>query len=694
MSTAPLIKVLLIEDDAGDASLIRHHLKMAQRVDFQVHWVQSMQQAIERLKAGELRFDIILLDLSLPDSHGLESVRSARAAAAEIPIIVLTGNDDESFALEAIEAGAEDYLVKGGFESEMLVRAIRYASQRAHMEARIGLLAAAVEVAAEAVMITEPDASIRVVNPAFSEITGYTEAEVVGKLPSMLKSGRHDAGFYKRMWQTLLQTGTWQGELINQRKNGEHYPQWLSIRAVRDEAGTVLNYVAVATDLSLVRQAEAELERANYTDALTGLGNRGYLLEQLETALVRARRSHEHGAVVIIDVERFRAINEAQGMEMGDALLYELGQRMRGHLHPDDCIARLGGDQFAFIALHLSAKRQEAARDTMAMLSRLQKELERELEVAGRSYRLKLRFGVSLFPDLSRENASDHLRNAITALSRIKRESFERISFFELAMGERARERYRLENELRHGIESNELRLYLQPQLSMAEGIIGFESLVRWQHPERGLVPPNDFIPVAEESGLIVELDRWVLETACALLPQLMAVGYNGSMSVNISPRFFAHAEFVTMVRIALNAAGADPGMLILEVTERLFIADIIESAEKMHALAELGVRFSIDDFGTGYSSLAYLKRLPVNELKIDRSFVRDLPDDHDNVVLVETIVSVARHLGLSIVAEGVETQEQSDFLQGCGEVIQQGFLHGRPEPAENWIGGKTGSSV
>ena len=694
MSTAPLIKVLLIEDDAGDASLIRHHLKMAQRVDFQVHWVQSMQQAIERLKAGELRFDIILLDLSLPDSHGLESVRSARAAAAEIPIIVLTGNDDESFALEAIEAGAEDYLVKGGFESEMLVRAIRYASQRAHMEARIGLLAAAVEVAAEAVMITEPDASIRVVNPAFSEITGYTEAEVVGKLPSMLKSGRHDAGFYKRMWQTLLQTGTWQGELINQRKNGEHYPQWLSIRAVRDEAGTVLNYVAVATDLSLVRQAEAELERANYTDALTGLGNRGYLLEQLEIALVRARRSHEHGAVVIIDVERFRAINEAQGMEMGDALLYELGQRMRGHLHPDDCIARLGGDQFAFIALHLSAKRQEAARDTMAMLSRLQKELERELEVAGRSYRLKLRFGVSLFPDLNRESASDHLRNAITALSRIKRESFERISFFELAMGERARERYRLENELRHGIESNELRLYLQPQLSMAEGIIGFESLVRWQHPERGLVPPNDFIPVAEESGLIVELDRWVLETACALLPQLMAVGYNGSMSVNISPRFFAHAEFVTMVRIALNAAGADPGMLILEVTERLFIADIIESAEKMHALAELGVRFSIDDFGTGYSSLAYLKRLPVNELKIDRSFVRDLPDDHDNVVLVETIVSVARHLGLSIVAEGVETQEQSDFLQGCGEVIQQGFLHGRPEPAENWIGGKTGSSV
>lgn len=689
MSSAALINVLLVEDDAGDASLIRHHLKTAHRVDFQVHWVQSMQQAIDSLKSDGIHFDIILLDLSLPDSHGLESVRSARAAAAEIPIIVLTGNDDESFALEALDAGAEDYLVKGGFESEMLVRAIRYASQRAHMEARIGLLAAAVEVAAEAVMITEPDASIRVVNPAFSEMTGYTEAEAVGKSPSMLKSGRHDAGFYKRMWQTLLRTGTWQGELINQRKNGEHYPQWLSIRAVRDEAGTVLNYVAVATDLSLVRQAEAELEKANYTDALTGLGNRSYLLEQLETSLARARRNREHGAVVIIDVERFRAINEAQGMEMGDALLYELGQRMRGHLHPDDCVARLGGDQFAFIALHLSANRQEAARDTMAMLSRLQKELERELDVGGRGYRLKLRFGVSLFPDLSRENASDHLRNAITALSRIKRESFERISFFELAMGERARERYRLENELRHGIESNELRLYLQPQLSMTEGIIGFESLVRWQHPERGLVPPNDFIPVAEESGLIVELDRWVLETACALLPQLMAVGYNGSMSVNISPRFFAHSEFVTMVRVALNAAGADPGMLILEVTERLFITDIIESAEKMHALAELGVRFSIDDFGTGYSSLAYLKRLPVNELKIDRSFVRDLPDDHDNVVLVETIVSVARHLGLSIVAEGVETPQQSDFLQGCGEVIQQGFLHGRPEPAEKWTSPK-----
>ena len=687
MTTASNINVLLVEDDAGDASLIRHHLKMAgNKVHFEVEWVQTMHDACQHLKESPQQAEVILLDLSLPDSHGLESVRIARAAAGETPIIVLTGNDDESFALDALEAGAEDYLVKGSFETEMLVRAIRYASQRAHMEARISLLAAAVEVAAESVMITDPNSIIRVVNPAFSEMTGYSESEAVGQTPSLLKSGQHDPLFYQRMWLTLRDTGAWQGELINRRKDGELYPQWLSIRAVRDESGSVLHYVAVATDLSLVRQAEEELIRAGSTDSLTGLGNRNYLIEQLESALSYARRHREHGAVVIVDIERFRAINEAQGMEIGDEILCKLGARLREHLHDDDCVARLGGDQFSFLALHLSKNRQEAARDTMAMVSRVQKSLEEELTVGGRGYKLNLRFGVSLFPDMSKEGATDHLRNAITALSRIKRESFDRISFFELTMGERARERYLMENELRVGVAANQLCLYLQPQVDENLSIVGFESLVRWLHPERGLIPPNDFIPVAEESDLIVALDRWVLNEACRLLPMLAEAGYSASMSVNISPRFFAHNEFAAMVRTALSSAGADPGLLILEVTERLFITDIDQSARTMQTLAELGVRFSIDDFGTGYSSLAYLKRLPVNELKIDRSFVRDLPDDNDNVVLVETIISVANHLGLSIVAEGVETQEQVAFLHSKGKVIQQGFFHGRPEPAVEWL--------
>lgn len=687
MTNKTQIRLLLVEDDAGDASLIKYHLKLAGSVSFSLEWVQSMQQARDYLQQTDKHPDVILLDLSLPDSHGLDTVHQARAAAGELPIIVLTGNNDESFALEVLEAGAQDYLVKGEFESDMLVRAIRYAGQRAHMQARISLLAAAVDSAAESIIITNPQSEILVVNPSFSDMTGYSEQEAVGNRPNMIKSGLHDNSFYAKMWSSLHNTGAWQGEVVNRRKNGEHYPQWLSIRSVRDEGGSVLNYVAVGTDLSLVRKAEEDLRRASQTDPLTGLANRAALLEQLDQALLNANRHKEHGAIVILDVERFRAINEAEGMEVGDALLCELGKRLRAHLHSEDCVARLGADQFGFLALHLSANRQDAARDSMAMVSRVQDVLEQEFSHAGKSYKLTLRFGISIFPDIAREKGSDHLRNATTALSRIKRESYERISFFELTMGERARERYQLENELRLGIDEGQLQLYLQPQILPEEGVVGFEALVRWQHPERGLVPPNDFIPVAEESELIVALDIWVLNEACRCLPLLGKQGHHASMSVNISPRFFAHTEFTTMVHNALTKAGADPGQLILEVTERLFIGDVELSSIKMRDLTEMGVRFSIDDFGTGYSSLAYLKRLPVHELKIDRGFVRDLPDDVDDVVLVETILSVARHMGLSVVAEGVETQQQADFLSSIGKVIQQGYLHGRPQPLDVWLG-------
>lgn len=684
------IHVLLVEDEPGDACLVQASLRSSQGARFEVTWVTTLAETLQRL--ADFSFDALLLDLSLPDSIGLDTLQAVHRATGVIPVIVLTGQSDIDFALQSLDAGAADYLVKGDFGYEDLARAIRYAMHRAELETglrenatRLNLSAQVVASAAESILVTDPNGIIESVNPAFTEMTGYSAEEAVGNTPRILNSGIQDSAFYEDFWRCITTTGGWQGEMWNRRKDGRIYPQWLTVRAVRDESGVTRHFVSIASDLTAIRRAESEVARLAHFDPLTGLPNRDRFKAELDLGLVRAQQMGQFGAVALLNLRRFREVNEALGFEAGDLLLKRLAQQLAQHLSGKDHLARVGADEFAMILVDLGAKRDDAARRALTILEHLLDVLRQPLAVTGEDYLAEAHVGVTLFPGAA-DVAPDVLRETETALRRVKQGAHESIAFFDTEMGDAARGRFNLEQELRYGITTDELRLFLQPQIDNAGNIAGFEALVRWQHPSLGLVPPGQFIPIAEDGNLIVSLDEWMLEQTCRLIANLTNRDHAISVSVNLSPRNFARDDLTERINRYLEETGANPGQLILEVTEGLFLHNTESAANKMRELAAHGIRFSLDDFGTGYSALSYLKKLPFHELKIDQSFIRDLPGDPDDVALVETILSVARHLKLHVVAEGVETAEQSAFLRSHGEVIQQGYLHGRPEPAQNWL--------
>lgn len=447
-----------------------------------------------------------------------------------------------------------------------------------------------------------------------------------------------------------------------------------------------------ARDASLQREiAEkergiAEIHRLAYYDGITGLPNRELLVDRVQQLLSAGRRSGQQEALILINIDRFKTINDARGRAFGDALLKSLSNRLSGLLRDGDTLAHLAGDEFALLLPDLSRHMSKASRCTLVVAEKIQHAMGEPLQVGDESLTVTVSLGIALFSDTPGEIPEDILRRADTALHRAKAAGGNQSAFFENGMGELAEQRYRVERELRDAIPGGELRLYLQPQVADSGQLMGAEVLLRWQHPTRGLLPPGVFIPVAEESDLIVDLGAWVLAETCALMAREDMAGYPLRLSVNISPRHFRRANFVPWLRDLLSNSGADASQLTLEVTEGLMIDDLGDVVAKMNELATLGIHFSVDDFGTGYSSLAYLKRLPIHEIKIDKTFVQDAPVDPDDAALVETILSVARHMHLRVVAEGVESEAQAAFLNTRGKVIHQGYYHGRPEPAAIWI--------
>ncbi len=444
--------------------------------------------------------------------------------------------------------------------------------------------------------------------------------------------------------------------------------------------------LALQQEIAEKQRGAAEIHRLAYFDGITGLPNRVLLMDRLAQLLASRRRSGQQEALILLNIDRFKTVNDARGHAFGDALLQALGARLSGLLRDGDTLARLAADEFALLLPDLSQHVVMASRRTLVVAEKIHAALRAPLLIGDEEVTVTASLGIVLFSEELEETPEDILRRADTALHRAKAAGGGLTEFFETSMGESAEQRFRVERELRNAIPAGELRLFLQPQVDVDGKLVGAEVLVRWQHPVRGLVPPGVFIPLAEESDLIVDLGVWVLTETCALMAREDMAGHPMRLSVNMSPRHFRRAGFVPWIRDLLATSGADPSHLTLEVTEGLMIDNLGEVVAKMGELAALGIHFSVDDFGTGYSSLAYLKRLPIHELKIDKTFVQDAPDDPDDAALVETILSVARHMHLKVVAEGVETAEQAAFLNARGNVIHQGYFFGRPEPAETWI--------
>ena len=539
----------------------------------------------------------------------------------------------------------------------------------------------------ESLMITDANQVILRVNKAFTEDTGYTAEEVVGQTPRLLKSGRQNAAFYSAMWKSIRDTGAWQGEIWDRRKNGEIYPKWLSISAVKGDDGIVTHYVGSHIDITERKAAEEKIHYLGFYDDLTQLPNRRLLMDRLHQALASSARIGRSGALLFIDLDNFKTLNDNLGHHVGDLYLQQTAQRLISCVREDDTVARLGGDEFVVVLENLGEQAMEAAAQTETISEKILMSLRQPYQLDVKEYQGTASIGATVFND--HNVAIDELmKQADIAMYQAKQAGRNTVRFFDENMQASITGRFSLEGELRKALENQEFQLYYQIQVdNLHRRPLGAEVLIRWNTPLRGLVLPMQFIPLAEETGLILPIGQWVLETACAQLKvwQQDAPTRDLVLAVNVSARQFRQADFVGRVQAAVQHHAIDPKQLKLELTEGMLLENIEETIATMNALNELDIQFSLDDFGTGYSSLQYLKQLPLDQIKIDRSFVRDITSDPNDAAIVQTIIAMAETLGLNVVAEGVETEAQREFLQlrGCSHF--QGYLFGRPMPIEQF---------
>jgi diguanylate cyclase (GGDEF)-like protein/PAS domain S-box-containing protein len=534
----------------------------------------------------------------------------------------------------------------------------------------------------EGIFITNTEGVILRVNQAFCDITGFTPEEAVGQTPRLLHSGRHDKAFYAAMMDGVRRHGTWHGEIWNRRKSGEVYPEWLMITAVTDDTGNATHYVGSFTDITSRKAAEDEINNLAFYDPLTGLPNRRLLIDRLRHALAASYRNKRHGALLFLDLDNFKTLNDTLGHDVGDLLLQGVAQRLAACVREGDTVARLGGDEFVAMLEDLSEGPIEAASQAEIVAEHILEVLNKPYQLAGNEHHSTPSIGVTLFAD-QKISIEELLKRADLAMYQAKGAGRNTVRFFDPEMQAVVTTRVELEASLREALLKQEFLLFYQPQVGGTGQLTGVEALVRWQHPQRGMVSPLEFIPLAEETGLILPLGRWVLETACRQLALWAARQETAQLTiaVNVSARQLHQRDFVDQVLAVLDHTGANPHRLKLELTESLLVDDVEGVIAKMTALKARGVGFSLDDFGTGYSSLSYLKRLPLDQLKIDQGFVRNILTDPNDAAIAKMVVALAESLGLAVIAEGVEIQAQSEFLAHLGCHAYQGYLYSRPLP-------------
>jgi diguanylate cyclase (GGDEF)-like protein/PAS domain S-box-containing protein len=669
--------IFVVDDDFVTRLMLGRFLE---RCGYQV--VQFNNGAEALLAIEQQLPDIVLMDANMPVLNGFDacSELKKRPDTSHIPVLMITGlNDDESVD-RAYAVGAVDFITKP-VHWAILRNRVGYLLKDLEAERKLYLASSVFDNTNDGIVVTDPDANIQSVNPSFTRITGYSADEAVGNSLQLIQSDRHDPHFYNKFWETLREAGKWQGEFWSRRKDGSEYLQWLTISAIVGPEGSMRNYVGVFSDLTALKESEESLLHLLGHDTLTDLPNRHLFQERLSYALSDSLSRDGMVAILLLDLDRFKVINDSMGHDVGDRLLVQVSERLNegvnahAHLVSSDALGRLGGDEFGIILSKLSHT-QESAQISKHILDHFAK----PFIIDGMEYFVGVSVGIGIAP-LDGEDVQTLMKNADAALYHAKEQGRNNFQFYRNALNTFSMARMVMESNLRNALDRNEFLMFFQPQMDVKSGrLIGAEALIRWERPQQGMVSPAQFIPLAEEIGLIVPMGTWALNQVCQQAKSWWDSGLPPiRLAVNLSGIQFKQPEFIDTVTGVLAQSGLEARWLELELTESIAMGEVGNTFAKLKMLSDAQIKLAIDDFGTGFSSLSYLKRFPINTLKIDQSFVRNCTKDADDAAIIRAVIGLAHSLGLSVIAEGVETADQLELLrrEGCDEI--QGYYYSRP---------------
>ncbi|MBF0184979.1 MAG: EAL domain-containing protein [Magnetococcales bacterium] len=677
--------VIFVVDDDGVTRLMLG--RFLEKCGYEV---VKFTNGAEALAAIEKRLpDIVLMDANMPVLNGFDacSALKKRPDTSHIPVLMITGLNDDDSVDRAYTVGAVDFITKP-VHWAILRNRVSYLLKDQEAERKLYLASSVFDNTNDGIVVTDPEAIVQSINPAFTRITGYNAEDALGNSMKLIQSERHDKNFYSKFWETLTESGRWQGEFWSRRKDGTEYLQWLTISAILGPEGSIRNYVGVFSDLTALKESEESLLHLLGHDTLTDLPNRHLFQERLSYALNDSLSRDGMVAILLLDLDRFKVINDSMGHDVGDRLLVQVSERLsdvlsaNAHLIGSDALGRLGGDEFGIILSKLSHT-QEAAQVSKNILDRFAK----PFIIDSMEYYVGVSVGIGISP-LDGEDVQTLMKNADAALYHAKEQGRNNFQFYRNSLNTFSMARMVMESNLRNALERDEFLMFFQPQMDARSGrLIGAEALIRWQRPQEGMVSPAQFIPLAEEIGLIVPMGTWALNWVCQQAKSWWDSGLTPiRLAVNLSGIQFKQPDFIDTVNAVLSTSGLDPQWVELELTESIAMGEVGNTFAILKMLSDAHIKLAIDDFGTGFSSLSYLKRFPINTLKIDQSFVRNCTKDADDASIIRAVISLAHSLGLTVIAEGVETAEQLAFLrqEQCDEI--QGYYYSRPLPPADFV--------